>query len=374
MRILSFADLHIGVKTFGVLDPKTGLNTCEIDALNLLDQIIDHALSNNIKIIVFSGDMYKNNLPTTTLQTKVNEKIKRGVDSGLTILLLDGNHDISKMETTHSALKNFDIFNIEGVVHTRFHKEYIYEDNGEKIKFVFLPTYHTKEGIEEIVNNTIYDIPVIFIFHGTLQGANLNDYLIENREIFVNSAIFHRDGIKAVICGHLHKYQILNRDPLIFYTGSTQRIDFNEENQEKGFVVFNTKNLEHEFIELNSQKFFTLDLNLITETDIENKILNELNNNSEKIKDAIVRIRLDLEEGIRFDERKIYKELEKMEAKNILNIQKNFNYKRNIRDREMNENISIAQGLELYYKNKSRSKERIELGKKLIEESEKREK
>jgi len=370
LKILCFADLHIGTKLHGFLDSETGLNTRELDALNLIDNIIDYALDNNIKIITFAGDMYKNNLPTTTLQTKVNEKIKRGVDSGLTILLLDGNHDISKMETAHSALKNFDIFDINGIVHTRFHKEFIYEENEEKIKFVFLPTYHTKEEIENIVNNTVYDVPVIFIFHGTLSGANLNEYLITSKECYIDSTIFHKEGILSVICGHLHKYQIINMDPLIFYTGSTQRIDFNEEDQEKGFVVFDTENLQYDFIELNSQKFFTLNIDLTLENDIEKKILDEIKYNSEKIKDAIVRIKLDLEEGSRFNERKIYLELQKIGAKNILNIQKNFNYKRNMRNQELTENLSIQQGLELFYKNKTREKERIELGNKLIEKLE----
>ena len=374
MKITCFGDLHIGNKNFGFLDSETGLNTREIDALNLIDKIIDYNLENSIKLLVFAGDMYKNNSPSPTLQTKVNEKIKRGVDAGLTILLLDGNHDISKMETAHSALKNFDTFNVEGVIHTRFHKEYIYEENSEKIKFVFLPTYHTKESIEEIVNNTIYDIPVIFIFHGTLQGANLNDYLIEHRETFVDSKLFHRDGVLGVICGHLHKHQIINKKPLIFYTGSTQRIDFNEENQEKGFVVFDIKNLDYEFIELDSQKFMTINMDLTTEIDIEGKLLNEINKNSKKIKDAIVRIQLDLEEGTRFNERNIYNTLEQIGAKNVLDIQKNFNYKRNMRNKELTENISIKQGLELFYKDKIRQKERIELGNKLIEEMEKKEK
>ena len=34
MKIATFADLHVGVSTYGHIDPNTGLNTRVLDALN----------------------------------------------------------------------------------------------------------------------------------------------------------------------------------------------------------------------------------------------------------------------------------------------------------------------------------------------------
>ena len=40
MRILHFADLHIGVENYGRTDPQTGLSTRLIDFLSTLDELV----------------------------------------------------------------------------------------------------------------------------------------------------------------------------------------------------------------------------------------------------------------------------------------------------------------------------------------------
>ena len=48
MKIATFADLHVGVSTYGHIDPNTGLNTRVLDALNSFDEIIDYCINNSI--------------------------------------------------------------------------------------------------------------------------------------------------------------------------------------------------------------------------------------------------------------------------------------------------------------------------------------
>jgi len=364
MKILCFADYHLGTKVYGRIDPITGLNTRELQTLGVLDEIVDYAINNNIEVIIAAGDMYKNNLPTPTLQNEFNKRLKRASDANITVLLLDGNHDVSKMETTTSALKSFDTFDIQNVVHTRFHKEFVH--NG--IKYVFLPTYHTREQIEEIVTNTTYDIPTIFIGHMSVQGALMNDWLIAEKEIYIDHKIFNQPNVLAVVMGHLHKHQVLSEWPLVFYTGSTQRIDFNEEKQPKGFVVLDIKGktVNYEYIEIESQKFLTIKLNLVGTDNPTKMVLDEITTKTQKIKDAIVRIKLDVDETIKLDERKIYESIYNLGASTVLDIQKSFEQQKVVKEAELNEHISIEKGLELYYKDKPRSKERIQLGKEII--------
>ena len=40
-----------------------------------------------------------------------------------------------------------------------------------------------------------------------------------------------------VALGHIHKHQVIGQNPHVVYSGSIQRIDFGEENDEKGFCV-----------------------------------------------------------------------------------------------------------------------------------------
>lgn len=375
MKVLSFADYHLGVKTHGKIDPITGLNTREIQTLEVLDELIDYAINNQIKVIVAAGDMYKNNLPTPTLQDKFNEKIKRASDAGITVLILDGNHDVSKMDTTSSALKQFETLAVPKVIHTRFHKEYIFSDTeGNRFKFIFLPTYHTADEIKSITEQTIYDgAPIIYIGHMTVKGAMLNDWLIEDKEVYVDKEVFDKEGVAAVILGHLHKHQVLDYAPLIYYTGSTQRIDFNEEKQPKGFVVLDVDpdgKTDFEYVEIESQKFYTARLSYLGNENPTADIICHLNDHKEKIEKAIVRVQLELDEGTKIRDKEIYQTIYDLGAFNVLDIQKSYEYKKNLRHSELNEHISVEAGLEIYYKDKPRAEERIKLGREIIKKME----
>ena len=59
MRILHFADLHLGVETYGHLDPETGLNTRVKDFSRSLAAGVDCAVSRGADLVLFCGDAYK---------------------------------------------------------------------------------------------------------------------------------------------------------------------------------------------------------------------------------------------------------------------------------------------------------------------------
>ncbi|RLC60852.1 MAG: exonuclease SbcCD subunit D, partial [Chloroflexi bacterium] len=44
LKILHFADLHLGVESYGHTNPETGLSTRLEDFLKALDQMVDYAL------------------------------------------------------------------------------------------------------------------------------------------------------------------------------------------------------------------------------------------------------------------------------------------------------------------------------------------
>lgn len=363
MKILCTADIHIGVRTYGVIDENNGLNTRENETLNNIDYMIQYAIDNNIEVIAIAGDVYKNNTPSPKIQDEFNKKISYAANNNIKVLILDGNHDVSKQDMSVSATKVFSTLNFNNVIHTKTYKEYIY--NG--IKFVFLPTYHTQKDIEDIVNNIDYSLPVIFIGHMAIKNAMFNDWTIADKEENIDMEIFNKPNVLAVILGHFHKHQILKKSPLIFYTGSPQPIDFSEEKQDKGFVVLDTDDIEnYEFIKLEHQKFLTINVEL-KETDDINTVLKAIDKNKSKIKNSIVRIALSGEK-IPINEQEIYSKLAEYKPFNTTNIIKKFNDKNVSRNIEINENIDIYKSLELYYKDKNRGSERIQLAKSIINE------
>lgn len=65
-------------------------------------------------------------------------------------------------------------------------------------------------------------------------------------------------GFDYVALGHIHEFQNIGES--IFYSGSIDRMDFNEEGQPKGFLVvtFEGKSAQTEFLETPARKFMTI--------------------------------------------------------------------------------------------------------------------
>ncbi|MDP6825038.1 MAG: metallophosphoesterase, partial [Dehalococcoidales bacterium] len=66
MRIVHLADLHLGVESYGRLDPTTGLSSRLLDCLTALDKVVDYALENKVDLVLFCGDAYKTREPSPT--------------------------------------------------------------------------------------------------------------------------------------------------------------------------------------------------------------------------------------------------------------------------------------------------------------------
>lgn len=368
IKICTTADIHIGVTTYGTIDPKTGLNTRILNCLNSIDNMIDYCIKNKINYMIIAGDAYKNNLPSPTIQNQFDARIKRASDNGIKIYIMDGNHDVSTIETARSAMDTFKTLKVDNVFQSRFKKVYYIEN---KLKIITLPTYCSQEEIEQILEEDNQQIPTIVVGHLTLKGAKLNDWLIEQNENAIDVNIFKKPNIAAVVLGHLHKYQILNNDPLIYYTGSLQRIDFTEEHQEKGFVILDidTDNFKtkYEFIEIPSQKFFTLDINLEDSTDEMSDILKEIEDNKLQMKDCITRLRMKLNKNNNVDDRIIIKELKKNMIASIASIQKDIEKDKIVRDKNITDDITEEKALKSYFKDHENKDDIIKYGLELIE-------
>ena len=77
MKILHFADLHLGVENYGHINSTTGLSTRLDDILAAFDQAIDYVLNNDIDLVLFCGDAYRSREPSQTQQREFAKRISR---------------------------------------------------------------------------------------------------------------------------------------------------------------------------------------------------------------------------------------------------------------------------------------------------------
>ena len=313
MKILHFADLHIGYENYGKVDDKTGLNSRLLDFLKAFDKIIDYALTHKIGLVIFAGDAYKTRDPSPTYQREFSKRLKK-LASKIPTVLITGNHDIPPSYGKADTLEIFPILEVPNVY--VFSKPEIRDINGVQIvalpwilKSSALKEDERKKSIEkvrEILSGRISEIfkelvskikpakPAIAVVHQSVTGAvfaSSQDTYIGNDPL-ISAQTLANPKISYVALGHLHKYQVLNEDPPVIYSGSIERIDFGEESEEKGFVVADInpgQKTKWQFIQLAARKFKTINIQV---PEKENKPSDFVKKEIKKadIKDAVVRI------------------------------------------------------------------------------------
>ncbi|MCB0077227.1 MAG: exonuclease SbcCD subunit D [Anaerolineales bacterium] len=264
IRLLHFADLHLGVENYGRLDPETGLSTRLNDFLRAFDFVIDYALDEKIDLVVFAGDAFKNRDPSPTHQREFAKRIQRLSEAGMPTFLLVGNHDLPNAAKRAHAVEIFGTLNIPHItVADRPDYLRIPTRNGE-VQIVALPwvtrshilardeyrglsSQEIDQLIEQVLFSTMQtlldkvtdDAPAVMVAHGTVPGAvfGMERSVLLGNDLLLEPSILKDPRFAYVALGHIHKHQSLHEQPPVVYSGSIERIDFGEAREEKGFVV-----------------------------------------------------------------------------------------------------------------------------------------
>jgi exonuclease SbcD len=106
-----------------------------------------------------------------------------------------------------------------------------------------------------------------------------------------------------IALGHIHKHQVLSQNPPVVYPGSLERLDFGEEEDDKGFYLVEIepdqqpgeRRVSFDFYQITGRRFLTVNINIEPEdTDPTSTVLKTIAEQPDKIKDAIVRLQISL--------------------------------------------------------------------------------
>src|SRR5512137_2728059 len=115
MKIVHFADLHLGVENYGHINPENGLSSRLEDFLAALDELVDYALAQKVDLVLFCGDAYKTREPTQTQQREFARRINRLASAGIAVFILVGNHDMPNAIGRATATEIFDTLAVKNV-------------------------------------------------------------------------------------------------------------------------------------------------------------------------------------------------------------------------------------------------------------------
>jgi len=407
LKILHFADLHIGVETYGHTDPTTGLSTRLNDILSALDRVVDYALENQVDLVLFCGDAYKSRDPSQTHQREFAKRIQRLSTNDIPIFLLIGNHDLPNAIGRATTTEIFDTLDVKNVYVSSRPDVYQIPTRSGTIQIASLPwirrsTLLSKEDtknlnfdqinqrLQRVLTNIITAhagkldprLPSILAAHvwvaNAKTGSESSMTIGQEHTLLLSNVANH--AFDYIALGHIHRHQTLSTSPPVVYAGSLERLDFGEEDDEKGFCLVEIAteqqpgkrgNVSFDFHPVIGRRFLTINLSIEAhDTDPTAAVLRAISQHGNRVKDAIVRLQITLPAEIEG-------QLNDSEMRNALNSAHYFAIAREIR-RETRprlgtwtaEEITPVEALKFYLESKKVSPERtkllLEYGEKLI--------
>jgi len=326
MKLIHFADAHLGVETYGKTDPASGLSSRFMDFLSAFDQLVDYAIRENVDLVVFCGDAYKSRDPSQTQQREFAKRIKRLSQCGIPIFLLVGNHDLPGATGRATTTEIFDTLAVDGVYVAAKPGIYRISTKNGLVQVVSLPWLkrgsviareeaknlgldEINQRMREILTGIIENLaakldprlPAVLAAHVWVHGAKLGTeegMTVGQEHTLLLSAVAN-PAFDYVALGHIHRRQVLTEDPPVVYAGSLERLDFGDEGLDKGFhvaeiTVKDSRRKTHFYpYSIIGRRFLTLEKTLAPDDpDPTGTVVRMLNQNAEELKGSIVRLEL----------------------------------------------------------------------------------
>lgn len=326
MRIpfVHFADLHIGVESYGKLDPETGLNRRVVDFLQRLDDVVEYAITHEAGAVLFAGDAFRTRDPEPTYLREFARRLRRLSQANIPLVLLAGNHDIPAMEQRATSLDIFQALDIPGMTVARKPGVHRLPTRYGTLQVVTLPypvrqrllrqEAYRHKSIEELDREVTHiltqrltalraecdpQLPTVLLAHVSVEQAYRGSErsIMVGRDVTLPRSALEDAAWDYVALGHIHRHQDVNegQTPPMVYAGSLERVDFGEEGQPKGFcwVEVERGHAEWRFVQVNARPFITVKVDVRAAAG-DPLALVEQRLRGVPLKDAVVRLQLTL--------------------------------------------------------------------------------
>ena len=334
MKLLHFADTHLGMENYGRINPQTGLNTRFEDGMKCLQFIVDTAIARDVDAAIFAGDAYRTCDPNPTHQHGFAQQMRRLRDAKIPLVMVPGNHDMPVSFGRKSSIDIFGALGSENVfVFTERRMETIEtkagalqiapfpwptratmmakdEFRGVKEEEVVAEIEKMSERVlEALANEVDGDSPCVLVAHVMADRAETSGseyYAAIMRDPKFHVGTLANSRFDYVALGHVHKFQDLNRgeQPPVVYSGSMDRINFGEERDVKGFCIVEiVKKGEatYEFVPTPTRAFVTIRCEVKAGEEPTAAILEAIEKKRERLPDAVVRVIYDVTEEVQID-------------------------------------------------------------------------
>jgi len=240
INIVFFSDTHLGFDY--PLRPRVKKRRRGEDFFNNFEKVLAYARTHNCDMVIHGGDLFFRSKVPQMIVDRTYQILMHFANSGIPIFILPGNHERSRLPTSlflnHPQIF---VFNCPRI--------FIQSLNSIKIGIAGLPFIRNKvdqafsAAIREIGwDHYRMDIKLLAL-HQAIEGATVGPekFTFRKGEDTISLSTLPDDAL-AILCGHIHRQQILtknNRNQIIptpvIFSGSTERTSFAEKDENKGF-------------------------------------------------------------------------------------------------------------------------------------------
>jgi DNA repair exonuclease SbcCD nuclease subunit len=242
VRVLFVSDTHLGFDL--PLRPRVERRRRGPDFFACFERALEPALRGGVDAVVHGGDLlFRSRVPASLVQLAL-APLLRVADAGVPVLLVPGNHERGAIPYPLLA------------AHERLHvfrrpQTFVVEaQNGQRVAFAGFPYARSvRHSFPRLLETTGYrDVAAdarVLCLHHCVEGATCGPppgFTFRDGDDVVRAADLPPD-VAVVLCGHVHRAQVLRRDlqgrPLpapVVYAGSVERTSFAEREETKGCV------------------------------------------------------------------------------------------------------------------------------------------
>ena len=323
IRLLHFADVHVGMENYGRLDLESGTSTRVRDFLDRMDEVIDYGINNKADIAIFAGDAFKTRDPNPTQQREFATRLKRLADH-MPLLVLVGNHDLPGMASKASSVDIFKALDVPNVIVGNEPTGEVVDTRSGPVFLAWMPypmrnrllakDQHQGKSmhdldlalqtavvtiIKDLASKAIeYDMPRVLSSHLSVSEAKLGSERIVmlGKDVSISKSVLNDQVWDYVALGHIHKHQDVNSGsyPGIVYSGSLERIDFGEEKDSKGFcwVELEREKTVWKFVQVDARPFLTIRVDVRDHEEPTTAILSSIS--AHDIKGVVIRLMINI--------------------------------------------------------------------------------
>jgi len=296
---------------------------------------VEYALESEVDLILFCGDAYKSREPSQTQQREFARRINRLSTAGIPVFLLIGNHDLPNAIGKATTTEIFDTLAVKNVYVSNRPDIYRIETKSGAIQIASLPWLRRSallsreesknldfarinERMQQALTNIIKShaskldptLPSVLAAHVGVASAVVGSerLMAIGQEHFLLASNIANPAFDYIALGHIHKHQVVSENPPAVYAGSLERVDFGEEDDEKGFYVVEIepgeradgRRVSFEFHPVTGRVFRTIEVDVKEDdADPTSTVLRAINRDGgDKVSSAVVRLQISLPEEV----------------------------------------------------------------------------